>query len=122
MRVSITHKELTTGLILKKTYHAVTLQLTFSNEELAIIKQRRLESDIILERDIPADVKPSSVSNPDIFHLTIGKLVRKGEDTYVTSSPLDAKVYEEKLVERLRMLKDYIVGNAETGQNKTFEL
>lgn len=122
MRVSINHHAMTTGLILKKTYHAVTLQLTFSNEELAIIKQRRLENDVILERDIPADVKPSSVANPDIFHLTIAKLVRKGEDTYVTNSPLEAKMYEEKLVERLQLLKQYIMGNAETGQSKTFEL
>lgn len=122
MRVSIDHKEVSTGLIMKKTYHEVKLTLVFSNEELAIIKQRRLENDVILERDIPADVKPSSVANPDIFHLTIGKLVRKGEDTYVTASPLDAKVYEERLVERLKVLKDYIVGNAEVGQSKTFEL
>lgn len=122
MRISIEHGETTTGFIFKKTLFTVRLAVQFSEEELAIIKLRKLESDVLVERDPPADVSLRNTDNPNIFHLTIGKLVKKGSDTYVVSTPIEAKNYEMLLHERLKLLKEYIMGNADGGTSKTYEL
>jgi hypothetical protein len=122
MRVSIEHSEKTEGLIFKTKYFHVKLKVEFSNEERAIIQQRKLEKDIIMERNPPADVKVKPGDNLNIFDLTIGKLAKRGEDTYVVATPLEAKSYEGELVQRLQVLKAHIMENASTGTSKSFEL
>ena len=56
MKIDIKPVEKSKGLVFKKTLHGVELSVQFSNEELAIIDERKLELTILMERGIPADV------------------------------------------------------------------
>ncbi len=125
MKVTINHTEKTTGMLRRTTHHGVYVKVDFSAEEAAIIQQRSLEKDVVLERDYPSDVDPekheskglarklaqAAVAGADTlhYHLNIRKL-RDG-DTYFMSSPLEAKTYETVLKEKLVELKGYIMGN-----------
>ena len=56
------------------------------------------------------------------FHLTFNKLMR-GTDVFWFETPLEAKEYEELLkTDVLPNAKGYIVHNAETGGEDSFEL
>ena len=135
MRVSISHGEHKTGLLLGKKRHTVTVSVQFSDEELHVIKNRDLGNDIILERDPPVDAKVTEVKGVGSalkvvsgmgktvngFHLRIKDLMN-GSDTYTLTTPVEAKVYEDELIEKLRVLKSYLEGNAEGGSDKSFEL
>jgi hypothetical protein len=137
MKVSIKHEEQKKGMLFKKTLYSVVCDVQFSEEEKQIISSRKLEHDIILERDPPADVDAEKHANRGLgkklmtaaingrdanhFHLTINKLLH-GADSYAMQTPIEAKAYEEELVERLRDLKGYLEGNAEVGGETSFEL
>jgi hypothetical protein len=138
MKVDIQHVEKSQGLIFRKTLHGVALTVRFSEEERQIIQQRRLQNQMILERDIPADVNPEKVANRGLvkslataaingrdslhYHLTIGKLIN-GTDTYFFDTPLEAKEYEAELRERLPKFKEYLTENAGIDQKSdSFEL
>lgn len=123
MKVDINHREETSGWLSKKTYYVVDLTVTFSEEELAIIKQRKLEGDIVIERGIPANQDPGKFKNiEDVFNLSIGKLTR-GTDSYAFSSPRDAKEYEAEIHDIMPKLKQHIMDNAEIEEKSTsFEL
>lgn len=141
MKVTINHVQKKTGMIRKTTHHGVSVLVKFSTEELAVISERQLEKDIIMERDYPSDMSDAAVekhankgvggkllkmavSGADAlhFHLTVRKLMN-GEDTYFLSTPMEAKSYEEELKESLVKLKNWIVGNAEVEQETaSFEL
>ena len=134
MKVSISHGEKSKGLIFTKRFYTVTIKVQFSNEELAIIDQRKLKNIVVLERDCPPDEKhfkekgkmtriatnlANGFQNP--YNLTIGKLV-KGPDTYTLVTPADAKNYEHEFTEMLPTLKGYVDMNAAIGTSKQFEL
>jgi hypothetical protein len=141
MKVSINHLEKKAWLIRKTTHYGVSLTVAFSPEEAAIIKERDLYHDVVLERDYPSDMSDSAIekhSNRGLgkklltaavsgaeanhFHLTISKLL-KGEDVYFLRSPIEAKGYEEALKDALVNLKGYILGNAEVEEKaSSFEL
>jgi hypothetical protein len=141
MKVTINHTQKTAGLIRKTTFHGVSVQIEFNAEELAVIHERRLGGDIILERGYPADMSDgaaekhanrglgrrlltAAVSGADAnnFNLTVNKLM-KGEDVYFLGTPMEAKEYEESLKNGLVNLKGWIVGNAEVEKSTTsFEL
>ena len=138
MRVQIEHKTETKGLLRKTTFHIVALTVEFSDEEKAIVRERKLERTVILERDVPANVDEdkhaergllakvvtAAVKGRDAnhFHLTIGKLLN-GVDQYALATPLEAKEYEAELAEVLAKLKAYIMENAGVEQkSSSFEL
>lgn len=141
MKVSIEHKEKTTGMLRKTTFHGVEVSVTFSEEERSIIEQRDLKYDVVLERGYSADISESkamaqenrglgrklltaAISGVDAntTHLTISKLM-KGPDLFYLSTPLDAKAYEDQLKDGLVTLKGYIVGNEGIEEKSTsFEL
>ena len=141
MKVTINHVQKTAGLIRKTTFHGVAVKVEFNAEELAVIQERKLGGDIVLERGYPADMSDmaaekhanrglgrklltAAVSGADAnnFHLTVNKLMR-GEDVYHFGTPVEAKEYEDQLKAGLVTLKDWIVGNASV-ETKTasFEL
>ena len=142
MKVTINHVQKKSGMIRKTTHHGVSVKVEFNTEETAVIQERKLEKDIVVERGYPSDMSDkaqlantkikglgkklltAAVSGTDAlhFHLTIGKLM-KGEDVYFLSTPLEAKAYEDELKEKLVQLKEYIMGNAvvET-ETSSFEL
>ena len=137
MKVSIHHSEKTQGLVFKKTLHGVELFIQFSEEEKAIITERKLEGDIVVERGAPADIDAEKHANRGLtkriatamisgadanhFDLTIGKLL-KGTDIFFFTTPAEAKEYEAILHEELPKLKAYIVENEGTGKGSSFEL
>jgi hypothetical protein len=127
MRVTIEHREKTTGLIRKTTLHEVHTRVEFSAQEQGIIRQRKLSKTIVMDRGPDAqaqkNVTPDRVASfGDFFDLKISDL-EKGADVYRLSSPLEAKVYDEKLKAHLRTLKEYLEGNAETRTGaESFEL
>lgn len=138
MRVNIDHVEKSQGLVFKKKHHGVTLTITFSDEEAAIIEERKLKDTILMERDTPSDVDEEKHANRGLgrkllnaavngrdanFHdLTFNKVLR-GPDTYFVATPLEAKQYEAALREVLPTVKAYITENAEIEQKSdSFEL
>lgn len=138
MRVNIEHVEKSKGMVLKKKMYGLSVTVTFGEEELAIIKERKLERTVILERGIPADVDAYKHDNRGIvkrlataavagadanhFDLTIGKLM-KGTDTYFLDTPIEVKEYDAMLREKLPDLKNYIVLNEDIDRGSdSFEL
>jgi hypothetical protein len=141
MKVTINHVQKTSGMIRKTTYHGVAVKVDFNTEELAVIRERKLEHDIIMDRGYPADMSDgqiekhankglgskllkAAVSGKDALHfdLSVAKLM-KGEDVYFLGTPMEAKAYEEELKEGLVKLKNWIVGNADVEKETTsFEL
>lgn len=137
MKVQLEHVEKTTGMMRRTTHHGVLVKVEFNAEEEAIINERGLWKDLVLERECPSDVDvekheskglgrklmQAAVSGADTlhFHLNVRKL-RDG-DTYFLSTPLEAKQYEAELKEKLVQLKDYIMGNQGIEQKAdSFEL
>lgn len=118
MRVSFTHKEFTEGLVSKKSYVSVTILVEFNQEQLAVIKKWGLSRLVVLERDKPAN---SSKTTTEFDWLRLEKLI-SGPDTYILHSPLDAKLYEDKLTEKLRDLKVHLDANVELSPTKSFEI
>jgi|GEM_PF-2968496 len=141
MKVTINHVQKTTGMIRKTTHHGVAVRVEFNAEELAVIRERHLEKDIIMERGYSSDVSINSiekqenrglgkkllkaaVSGTDSLNtnLTVTKLMN-GEDVFYLPRPVEAKEYEQALKEGLVQLKGWIEGNAEVEkETATFEL
>lgn len=141
MKVNIEHKEKTVGMLRRSTLHGVGVNVQFSEEELAVIEGRGLKYDIVLERGYSADVSDAKANKQEnrgmarsllnaavngadanTTNLTINKLM-KGPDLFFLATPLEAKGYEDVLMEKLVQLKDYIVGNEGVAEKATaFEL
>lgn len=141
MKVTINHVQKTTGMIRKTTHHGVAVRVEFSAQELAVIQERQLERDIVLERGYPSDMSDAAIEKEESrglgrallkaavsgrdalhHHLTVNKLLH-GEDVYFLSTPMEAKAYEQELKEKLVMLKNWITGNAEVETaTESFEL
>ncbi|WP_338548951.1 hypothetical protein [Roseovarius phycicola] len=141
MKVDIKHVQKTTGLIRKTTHHGVSVNVAFSTEELAIIRERHLEGDIVLERGYSSDLSQSQIEKREnrgigsaLFkacvsgfdsmdtNLTVTKLM-KGEDVFFLGRPIEAREYEAQLKEGLVNLKGWIEGNAELEtETASFEL
>ncbi len=126
------------GMIFKKVLHGVELSVMFSEEEKAIIADRKLDRTILRERDAPADVDAEKHANRGLarklvtaavagrdannFHLTFGKLLR-GADIYFFETPIEAKDYIAELKsEVLPLAKAYLEGNKEAASSDSFEL
>lgn len=127
MRVSINHNDKATGFIFKSNKFEVVVSVQFSEEELAVINGRKLKEYIVLERGWDATMRDKANKHPEYYdtlpppNLTIGKLV-KGPDGYVCDTPVDAKIYEEKVTNGLKSLKAFLQGNQTKAESKTFEL
>ena len=119
MRVTIDHTEIKRGMILKTTYYEVVCTVTMSEEQLQIIRDKRLQDYIVLER-IPADAKDGD--NPDWFTLRIKHLMNGKPDRFLCPDPVRAKEYEAELLDRLRELKAFLEESAEVGSSKVIEL
>ena len=118
MRVSIKHTTVQKGLLFKTTYYAVDLTVHFTHEETQIIRQRKLEQSVLLQRR-PATAKVDD--RDDKFTLLVAHL-KQGTDRFLTANPAAAKLYQQELLQALEQLKDWLSLNAESGQNLTVEL
>lgn len=118
MQVSISHDEYSTGLIFKKKWPQVTVRVIFNEEEKSIIRERKLEKIIVMERGWPAHMG----AMPGDFNLSIGGLLKNNLTEYTLETVYLAKQYEIELTERLKRLKEFLDENATTGGTTTFEL
>ncbi len=137
MKVNIKHVEKKKGMVFSKKLHGVECSLQFNDEETAIIDERKLKNQLLLERDWSADVDGEKQESRGLVslvakaaiqgaganhpHLTIGKLAR-GADTHFFDTPVEAKMYAEELKDALKLCKGFIEGNAEAGTDDSFEL
>lgn len=117
MRVSISHSTVRRGFVLKSTYHVVELEVHFSHEERQVIRQRKLEQTVLLERR-PAHAKVDE--RDDKFTLLVGQL-GKGPDRFLTANPGEAKAYQAQLLLALEQLKDWVTLNADEAQRTVIE-
>lgn len=122
MRVQIDHSEVERGGMFKKQrYHAVTCRVTFTQEELQIIRERNLGEYVVLERPPTLDMVKQARGIEDVFFLYIRNLV-KGPDEYLVATPADAREYEECLLDKMPLLKDLLNANTEIEEkSKTLE-
>lgn len=142
MKVDIKNVTKTQGMFKKRELQGIELTVTFNEHELAIIKERQLEGNVIIDRGIPADVDPAKIAKKAAsgfgiattiakaaikgtdalsYNLTITKLL-KGPDTYYTGDVLNNKNYIEEVKEGMRQLK-YLIDQSETSAEDTsFEL
>jgi len=117
MRVYIEHHTIQKGWPFKRTLYAVDCTVHFTHEETQIIRQRKLEKSVLLERR-PATAKVDD--RDDKFTLTAQHLV-KGTDRFVAATPATAKLYQEELLGALENLKGWLMLNAETGERTVVE-
>ena len=99
MRVNIEHYETKTGIFKKVTHYGVAVTVTFSEEEKSVIKSRKIEKTIVLER------RMGSMSGLDEkWDLTIGMLVSGAcKTTFFTLA--EAKQYDANIRDALVDLK-----------------
>jgi len=129
MRVSFDHKEISRGLFKKKIHIEVLTTVKFSDEELAVINNRKLKDFTVWDRK-PDFVDSDSIPQTELdkiveagrYTLTIGKLMKGKPDSYTCASPVHAKNYEQEFTAALKTLKDFIAGNAEKPESKMIEL
>lgn len=117
MRVSIEHNTIRKGWLFKTTYYAVDCTVHFTHEETQIIRQRKLEKSVLLERR-PATAKVDD--RDDKFTFTVS-LLQRGTDRFLASTPGAAKVYQAELIAALEQLKGWLMVNAETGERTVVE-
>ncbi len=118
MRVSISHEAVRRGLVLKKTYYEVRLDVHFSHEEIQVIRQRNLAKTKLLDRR-PATARVDD--RDEKFELRLQDLMRAQSDAFLCATPSAAKIYEEELLEALAQVKLWIGDNAEVAARTVVE-
>jgi hypothetical protein len=126
MRASIEHKEIASGLIKKVPQVEVTVAVQLSEEERAIVERWNLGERVVVERQINAHrlgkMKADQYDyEANLEHLRIAHLLR-GPNRYVVDTPLDAKVYQNEVVEGLKSLKSFLAGCAELAEPQSLEI
>jgi hypothetical protein len=116
MRITLETEEKQFGLIMKKPKWWVTCKIVFSDEELAIIRQRdlsKLEVYTQVHHNMPVDP----------IDRTLGEVVKHGIECSF-NTPIEAKQFEQHLKEKLLPnLKNYLTVSAEPmSGSSTFEL
>ena len=119
MRVRIDHQEIRKGFVLKKTFYEVSAQVDFTQVQLHVIHDRTLKDYVIMER-APANARIDD--DTDWFTLKIRHLLDGKTDRHLCSDPVAAKNYEADLIERLRLLKEFLEGNEQMGASRVIEL
>lgn len=122
MRVSIEHTEIQKGMLRKKTYHRITFDVGFNEEELQVIKENELKTMIVHETEPSASISVSPKEPAEAFYKRVSHFM-DGAYSHDCKTILDAKVYEANITEGLRALKAVIDGNKEIEEkSSTFEL
>lgn len=118
MRVSIDHRTIRKGFILKTTYHAVLCTVHLSHEEQHVVKERRLEQTKLMDRR-PATAKVDD--RDETFVLRVRDVMHSKPDRFLLATPADAKLYELELLHALSNLKDWIGLNTDTADRIVVE-
>ena len=115
MKVDITHGQKTVGLFSKKTYQTVTVDVKFSQEEKAHIKQNMLENVVLAERPVRAGI--SDTTDASFFTLRVRHLIDK-PDVFEFYTPNAAQAYHDEVMSELKGLSAIFKG-AEKGVSNT---
>ena len=118
MKIDIKNSTYTKGLVFKDTFYKLELNVELTEEEKAIIKQRKLEDTIIWKLPPPASFPQDDY---DGFNLLIANL-KGGYFWYDFKSPAEAKVFQEELIEKLKIAKQYLQNNTTTAQDTSLEI
>lgn len=118
MRVSVDHHTVRKGLLFKTTLHEVHLTVAFTHEEKQIIRQRNLLKTRLVDRR-PATAKVDD--RDEKFELRVEHLMDGRTDRFVCANPSQAKIYEERLLDALAMMKLWLDDNAETSDRTVVE-
>jgi len=120
MKIDIERSERTEGLIFKKPVFWVSLTVRFSEEEKAVIQQRRLKEWRVVT------VKDGYKINGRVedWWLTIGDLLPGEGRGCRFDTPIEAQQFEAELKStHLPVLKQFLTSNAQPVQGKeSFEL
>ncbi|MCK0103220.1 hypothetical protein [Pseudohalocynthiibacter sp. F2068] len=119
MRIKITHNDVTVGGLFRRTMHEVCVRVDFTHEEKQIIRQRDLMETKIMDRR-PANARDDDPD--DWFELRLKHLVRRKTDRFKCATPSEAKIYEETLIDALRMVKLWLGDNADPAEGRIIEL
>ena len=119
MRVSISHKTVRKGLVLKTTYYEVFLRVAFTHEERQIIRQRNLLKTKLMDRR-PANAKNDARDSK--FELLVGDLMDERADRFLCATPSQSKIYEEGLLDALAQMKLWLDDNADTAGRTVIEI
>ena len=119
MRVVLDHTTVRKGLVLKKTFYEVSLQVHFTHEEVQIIRQRSLSPTKLLDRR-PATARVDDRDDKFVLHLN--DLLNGRVDRFLCATPSTAKIYEEDVLAAMQMVKQWLDDNAETGDRTVVEL
>ncbi len=120
MKIDITRGEEKAGLVFKKIYQTVTLNVQFSDEEKKVIELAKLRDHIICERPKRAGIKDNAPD--DIWHLRVRHLLTGKPDKYEFDNLAEANSYNDALVPSLKNLKAAIESNAKPIENTSIEL
>ncbi|RMA43285.1 hypothetical protein D9R08_06640 [Rhodophyticola porphyridii] len=96
----------------------VTVSVTFSEEERALIKRENFDTYVLLEC-VPHNARPDR--DERIYYLTVRNLLR-GSYEFMAENHVDAKDFEAAVVERLKLLKTLLEEGSTAAKSKTVEI
>jgi hypothetical protein len=111
MKVTISHKETSGGVIRKVPYHEVAVLVRFTPAEQSTIQKYDLNELTVLKRVPPANVRKISEETLNLHHLKLQHLLR-GTDSYMCGNPVHARQYHAEVKEALEKLKQFLDDNA----------
>lgn len=113
MHVKIDQEQKQKGLVFKKTAYVVAVTVTFSEQELAGIKKQGLAKRYLAERPPPENLK-NLVKDEDRqdYFLLIQHLMSGRTDRYEFETAIEAKQYEDTVLNGLRALKANLEADA----------
>ena len=94
--------------------------MVLTEEEKAIIKQRDLEGMIIWELPVPATLK--GCYGAEVGHNLIFANLSGGHFWYDFKKLHEAKVFQEELVRRLKIAKEYLDENIKPAEDTSLEI
>lgn len=118
MKVNFEHSSVTKGMLRKTTYPVVTVTVDFTAEELALIKREKYQDHVITET-VPVNARADR--NEQIYYCYV-KTLMKGSYEFMCENNVDAKYFEELMLDSLKNLKLHLDGGTEAGESKSIEL
>lgn len=118
IRVSVSHHAVRRGFLLRKTYYEVQVQVSWSHEEMHVIRERSLGKTKLMDRR-PANAR---IDDRDTkYELRLEHLLGATPDRFLCATPSDAKIYEDEILAALSNVKLWIGDNAEVGDRTVVE-
>ncbi|QXT40982.1 hypothetical protein [Gymnodinialimonas ceratoperidinii] len=118
MRVNFTHSEVTKGILRKTAHPVVIVSVTFSEEERALIEREKYGGYVLLEC-VPYNARADR--DERIYYLYVRNLLN-GSYEFMAENNVDAKNFEEAVVDKLKLLKVHLEEGSSAATSKTVEI